>query len=75
MLERCKLFLPVSDNSIHIYNSTILYSVSSAGIGRTGTYIALDALYKTGLKTRKVNIPEYVVKMRENRMNMVQTTV
>ncbi|XP_062607518.1 receptor-type tyrosine-protein phosphatase T-like isoform X4 [Saccostrea cucullata] len=45
----------------------------SAGIGRTGTYIALDALYKTGKVTGKVNIAEYVKTMRANRMNMVQT--
>ncbi|XP_062620863.1 receptor-type tyrosine-protein phosphatase epsilon-like isoform X1 [Saccostrea cucullata] len=45
----------------------------SAGIGRTGTYIALDALYKAGKSERKVNIAEYVKKMREGRMNMVQT--
>ncbi|XP_062574203.1 receptor-type tyrosine-protein phosphatase epsilon-like isoform X3 [Saccostrea cucullata] len=45
----------------------------SAGIGRTGTYIAIDVLNKIGRKTGKVNIAEYVKKMRENRMNMVQT--
>ncbi|XP_061170909.1 uncharacterized protein LOC133180387 [Saccostrea echinata] len=45
----------------------------SAGIGRTGTYIAIDALYKAGKTNRKINIAEYVKKMRENRMNMVQT--
>ncbi|XP_062597468.1 receptor-type tyrosine-protein phosphatase epsilon-like isoform X6 [Saccostrea cucullata] len=45
----------------------------SAGIGRTGTYIALDALKRIGEKRKKVNVAEYVKKMRENRMNMVQT--
>ncbi|XP_061190386.1 receptor-type tyrosine-protein phosphatase T-like [Saccostrea echinata] len=45
----------------------------SAGIGRTGTYIALDALYKAGKKEKKINIAEYIKRMRENRMNMVQT--
>nr|XP_022309914.1 receptor-type tyrosine-protein phosphatase T-like [Crassostrea virginica]XP_022309915.1 receptor-type tyrosine-protein phosphatase T-like [Crassostrea virginica] len=45
----------------------------SAGIGRTGTYIAIDELGKTLQKSRKINIAEYVKKMRENRMNMVQT--
>ena len=47
----------------------------SAGIGRTGTYIAIDELGKTLQKSRKINIAEYVKKMRENRMNMVQTYV
>ncbi|XP_056002212.1 receptor-type tyrosine-protein phosphatase mu-like [Ostrea edulis] len=45
----------------------------SAGIGRTGAYIAIDALHWAGKKDKKINIAEYVKKMRENRMNMVQT--
>lgn len=44
---------------------------NSAGIGRTGTYIAIDALHNE----HKFNIAEYVKKMREKRMNMVQTYV
>ena len=47
----------------------------SAGIGRTGTYIAIDALGEALKKRKKINIAEYVKKMRENRMNMVQTYV
>jgi protein tyrosine phosphatase len=53
----------------------IISYFSSAGIGRTGTYIALDALDQLGRKKGKVNVAEYVKKMRENRMNMVQTYV
>ncbi|XP_056002124.1 receptor-type tyrosine-protein phosphatase kappa-like [Ostrea edulis] len=45
----------------------------SAGIGRTGTYIALDILEQLGRKRGKVNVAECVKRMRENRMNMVQT--
>lgn len=45
----------------------------SAGIGRTGTYIAVDALYKESQRNNKINIAEYVKDMREKRMNMVQT--
>ncbi|XP_062577033.1 uncharacterized protein LOC134238932 isoform X2 [Saccostrea cucullata] len=45
----------------------------SAGVGRTGTYIALDILHQMGTKTGKVNVAECVRKMRENRMTMVQT--
>ncbi|XP_065921950.1 receptor-type tyrosine-protein phosphatase mu isoform X1 [Magallana gigas] len=45
----------------------------SAGIGRTGTYIAIDALHKEVQQENKINIAEYVKKMREKRMNMVQT--
>lgn len=42
---------------------------------RTGTFIAIDALYEEGQKTGIVSIAEYVTKMRETRMKMVQTYV
>nr|XP_022307759.1 receptor-type tyrosine-protein phosphatase alpha-like [Crassostrea virginica] len=45
----------------------------SAGIGRTGTFIALDALYKEGKRSGKINVAKYVKIMRSCRMNMVQT--
>uniref|UniRef100_A0A8W8MNB7 protein-tyrosine-phosphatase n=1 Tax=Magallana gigas TaxID=29159 RepID=A0A8W8MNB7_MAGGI len=45
----------------------------SAGVGRTGTYIALDALFQTGKNTGKVNVAEFVAKMRQNRVSMIQT--
>ncbi|XP_078330682.1 receptor-type tyrosine-protein phosphatase epsilon-like [Crassostrea virginica] len=44
----------------------------SAGVGRTGTYIALDALYWEGQNTGKINVPMYVKTMRKDRMNMIQ---
>lgn len=49
--------------------------ISSAGIGRTGTYIAIDVLFEAGKIENKINIAEFVKKMRRNRMNMVQTYV
>ena len=48
---------------------------NSAGIGRTGTYIALDALYENGQETGFVDVKEFTEMMRENRMNMIQTVV
>lgn len=45
----------------------------SAGIGRTGTYLAFDALFEYGKRTGRLNIFEYVKNMRKDRMNMVQT--
>lgn len=47
----------------------------SAGVGRTGTFLAVDALLDNGRKTGQVNVFDYVRKMRECRMNMVQTEV
>lgn len=51
------------------------YNIFSAGIGRTGTFIALDALYRHGIKEGSINIVEYVHTMREDRMNMIQNLV
>ncbi|CAC5412432.1 PTPRT [Mytilus coruscus] len=45
----------------------------SAGIGRTGTFIAIDALYEVGKKVGHVNIMEYIQMARKDRINMVQT--
>ncbi|XP_033737460.1 receptor-type tyrosine-protein phosphatase epsilon-like [Pecten maximus] len=45
----------------------------SAGVGRTGTFIALDVLFKNGKLTGRVDPPSYVQSMREDRMDMVQT--
>ncbi|XP_052249753.1 receptor-type tyrosine-protein phosphatase T-like [Dreissena polymorpha] len=47
----------------------------SAGIGRTGTYIAIDILTKEGESERAVDIAGCVLNMRQNRPNMVQTAV
>ncbi|XP_041348547.1 receptor-type tyrosine-protein phosphatase epsilon-like [Gigantopelta aegis] len=45
----------------------------SAGIGRTGTFIGLDYLVDEAKDTKVVNIFQCVRKMRDNRVNMVQT--
>lgn len=45
----------------------------SAGIGRTGTYIALDRLFEEGKTTNTVNVFDCVMSMRQQRVNMVQT--
>ncbi|XP_053387134.1 receptor-type tyrosine-protein phosphatase alpha-like, partial [Mercenaria mercenaria] len=45
----------------------------SAGVGRTGTYIALDRLVKEGESTGSVDVFGCVMSMREQRVNMVQT--
>ena len=47
----------------------------SAGVGRTGTFIAIDALHEHGQKTGYIDIMEYVQMMRKDRMNMIQTKV
>ncbi|XP_074712630.1 receptor-type tyrosine-protein phosphatase kappa-like isoform X2 [Strix uralensis] len=45
----------------------------SAGIGRTGTFIALDFLLKMGKAEGKVDVFQCVQRLREQRVSMVQT--
>ncbi|KAL4221015.1 Eukaryotic-type carbonic anhydrase [Mactra antiquata] len=45
----------------------------SAGIGRTGTFIALDILTEQGISEQSVNVYECIKDLREQRMSMVQT--
>ncbi|XP_052803504.1 uncharacterized protein LOC128233726 isoform X3 [Mya arenaria] len=45
----------------------------SAGVGMTGTFIALDYLYDQGKVDEKLNVPETVNVLREQRVCMVQT--
>ena len=61
------------DESIFYYLYPIF--VSSAGIGRTGTFIALDVLLRQAEVETQINVPETVKRLREDRVNMVQTQV
>lgn len=58
---------------LSIYSFSILNF--SAGIGRTGTFIALDALHRQGVEKGRINVIEYVHTMRRDRMNMIQNLV
>ncbi|KAK3747783.1 hypothetical protein QZH41_010673 [Actinostola sp. cb2023] len=45
----------------------------SAGVGRTGAFIAVDAMLERAKKEKTVDIFNYVQLMRNNRITMVQT--
>ena len=47
----------------------------SAGVGRTGTFIALDITLDQMKAEKTVDIKGTMEKMRERRMNMIQTVV
>ena len=47
----------------------------SAGVGRTGTYITVEAMREQAKQEGVVDVYAYVSKMRNNRMKMVQTFV
>ena len=52
----------------------VLY-FDSAGVGRTGTYIALSNLYKQAQAEGEIDVFKCVHLLRAARMNMVQSLV
>ncbi|WAQ99447.1 PTPRT-like protein [Mya arenaria] len=45
----------------------------SAGVGRTGTFIAMDILHSQGNQTGVIDVVQCVTILRDQRVNMVQT--
>ena len=58
-----------------LFTLLLCVSLCSAGVGRTGTFIALDITLDQMKAEKKVDIKGTVEKMRENRMYMIQTLV
>ena len=54
--------------------TTLLFSFS-AGVGRTGTFIALCNLLKEAEDTGKMNFLDTLWKLRQDRMHTIQTVV
>ncbi len=49
--------------------------IFSAGVGRTGTFIAIDSLLEQAKQEDEVDVYGYTCVMRSNRVNMIQTLV
>ena len=56
-------------------NEGSIISPCSAGVGRTGTLMAIDMALEQAAKENVVDIPAIVTKMRRQRMKMVQNSV
>ena len=47
----------------------------SAGVGRTGTFVAIDVMLQKMAAKESLNVPEFVCRMRAQRAYMIQTSV
>ena len=64
------------NHSLVVYKFPVLFLyLNSAGVGRTGTYIAFDVVDLQIEKTKSLDVQKAVLDMRKNRKNMVQTVV
>ena len=52
-----------------------IFFIYSAGVGRTGTYIAIDVELERAKTEGIVDVHNFVQLMRTHRINMVQTLV
>ena len=58
-----------------LFTSLFVLLPLSAGVGRTGTFITLDAMMERLKEKDDLNIFEFVSEMRTRRKQMVQTLV
>ena len=57
------------------FNFFFLIYILSAGIGRTGTFIAINFLFEQVRNNEKINIKNTVQFLRSQRVSLVQTWV
>lgn len=70
---------PLQDSLLYqLSASSCVYAICitcSAGTGRTGAFIALDTALGQARGERRMDIPDILTRLRNQRMKMVQTPV
>ena len=59
----------------HVKLIAAVYCCISAGVGRSGAYIALDSLLDQANAEGQVDVYTFTSNMRKSRANMIQTVV
>ena len=76
--QQCTTYMSCSRARTHdhpIEVKIVVPYISSAGVGRTGTYIAIDILLHQARSEKVVDFYGSVLNMREDRVDMIQNVV
>ena len=60
---------------VRTHTHSLSFNISSAGVGRTGTFITIDHVLEQVGKEGVVDIPGVINNIRHQRMKLVQTVV
>lgn len=71
----CMLSMIEKIRQSHSHDGPPLVVHCSAGVGRTGTFIVLDAMMDRMKSHSVLDIPQYLSKIRQQRMKLVQNEV
>ena len=60
---------------IYTFNLVFIFFVCSAGVGRTGTFIVIDAMLELIATQKKVDVFNFVNYIRSQRVHLIQVEV